>query len=359
MINNCLKRGEQAMKSDLYLSAKRRFVCIFSALVFVCLLPLSVDAIDDPRFSPYMEQYPYGWIDWHSKMIYGTGRGYLHHNGGMKNRAMRAAKVVALQSILKVAAGVRLDDKTTLEALGKGSVVIHLKAMIRFSDHKSAFIQNIAQPYFEVTLKAPLTGVSGLTSRLLTQLKSMDLNWRSFPRQAPGQRTGPGETSETWLILDGRTLPGQGKIVPALFPKIMSRAGDTLYQLEDVNEEAVVERGMATYVESSASIEELHSHLDSKMALLSQIVRLFSIRDAMAQSKRKKRRRFIIKEVEQAKGLAKTNLVVSDSDARELKAEDAASRILKDCRVVVVVSSPIGGVEGGRHFYFAQIGETR
>ena len=38
--------------------------------------------------------------------------------------------------------------------------------------------------------------------------------------------------------------------------------------------------------------------------------------------------------------------MISAEDAVKLKAEDSSSRILKKCRVVVIVSSPIGGVEG-------------
>jgi hypothetical protein len=61
---------------------------------------------------------------------------------------------------------------------------------------------------------------------------------------------------------------------------------------------------------------------------------------------RKKRRRFIIKKVQGLQGLSKTNLVISQKDALALQKEDSASRILKNCRVIVIVSSPVGGVEG-------------
>jgi hypothetical protein len=41
-----------------------------------------------------------------------------------------------------------------------------------------------------------------------------------------------------------------------------------------------------------------------------------------------------------------TNLLISAADTQDLKSEDASSQILKQCRVIVIVSSPIGGVEG-------------
>ena len=75
---------------------------------------------------------------------------------------------------------------------------------------------------------------------------------------------------------------------------------------------------------------------------------LFSPRIAHGEEKRrrKKRGKYIIKNVREAKGLMKTNLVISESDARDIRNEDASSQILKKCRVIVIVSSSLGGIEG-------------
>jgi hypothetical protein len=50
--------------------------------------------------------------------------------------------------------------------------------------------------------------------------------------------------------------------------------------------------------------------------------------------------------VKQIQGLKKTNLIISEGDAKRLKQEDSSSKILKQCRVIVVVSSSVGGIEG-------------
>ena len=52
-----------------------------------------------------------------------------------------------------------------------------------------------------------------------------------------------------------------------------------------------------------------------------------------------------------------TNLLISDTDTRQLKSEDASSRILKQCRVIVIVSSPIGGVEGKTDTLLAKVSD--
>ncbi|MEJ2199915.1 MAG: hypothetical protein P8X63_02710 [Desulfuromonadaceae bacterium] len=52
-----------------------------------------------------------------------------------------------------------------------------------------------------------------------------------------------------------------------------------------------------------------------------------------------------MKKVQNLQGLSRTNLVISEKDAQELKQEDASSQILQKCRVIIIVSSPIGGIE--------------
>jgi hypothetical protein len=43
--------------------------------------------------------------------------------------------------------------------------------------------------------------------------------------------------------------------------------------------------------------------------------------------------------------MAHTNAVISNHDAQRLRQEDAASKILKECRVIIITSVPIGGIE--------------
>ena len=45
--------------------------------------------------------------------------------------------------------------------------------------------------------------------------------------------------------------------------------------------------------------------------------------------KRKKRGKYIITDVQEVQGLMKTNVVISESDARSIREEDASNQILK------------------------------
>jgi hypothetical protein len=336
-----------------FFSSTVRILVVLGGILLTLATPSLGD--DDGPFQPFIEKYPEGWIDWDAGIIYGVGKGYLHLNGNSSNRAQRAAQVLALQAILKMAAGIRLDDRQTLEKLGDGKVVIYLKGFIRFTEHQSTFKDQAPHPYHEITLRAPLTGIDGLTSKLLRHLESKPETWQDFPVRTV--RPKDESDDQTWLVLDARPTAASAHVQPALFPKITTPSGNVIYELKNVDEEAVVARGMARYVLSEQTADKLQTSGTGWDALLGQVDALLSLREAHAEDKpkRQKRRRYIVKQVQEAQGLMRTNLVISENDARQLEEEDASSQILKKCRVIVIAASPIGGIEGRAMRYFASI----
>jgi hypothetical protein len=158
----------------------------------------------------------------------------------------------------------------------------------------------------------------------------------------------PGDEDEgaTWLVLDARGLGRSSPVQPALFPKILTEKGDAVFDLNVAEEGALVQKGMARYVVSDKSREEIAARVEQEGP--GGLARLFGIPWAMAQEsgERKRQGKVIVKDVSQVQGLMKTNLVISEADAKEVREEDASSQILKKCRVIVVVSSSLGGIEG-------------
>jgi len=303
-------------KSNFKSDKTFRWKTIACVILFTLFLPAFSSSIEDDRFFPFIEKYAYGNIDWDSGIIYGIGRGYLHLNKNSQSIALRAAQVVAAGNILKVAAGVRLDDRRTLEALGKDRVVIELKALIRYKLHKTEFIKDAKQPYYEVTLSAPITGVEGLTSMLITKLKTVPLDWLNLPN--PSDESVLDDEEKPWLVLDARNLPKKGPVKPAIFPKIVSETGETLYESSKVDESALVKRGMARYVVSDEPKEGLTSQKKSVDRILAEAGFSFLTDEAVAgdNEKRTRRKNYIVKDVKEAQGLMNTNLLISDTDTR-------------------------------------------
>ncbi len=331
-----------------------------SLFLFFCLLliPGLSAGVNPNLFQSYIEKSPLGQIDWDVGMIYGTGRGYLKLNKESKVKSLQAAKTLAYGNVLRLAAGMRLDEKLFLKSLGGEDFTVNIEALVKPQSFSKIFVDDPEDPYYEVTLVAPLKGMEGLTSKILSVLEEKSVEElkpaKALPTPAPIRI--PDEYEEKWLVLDGRNLQGDDSIQAALFPKIFDVAGQEVYQLERVDPNAVRERGMASYVVTDESRESIKSNSSMSGDFINHISLLLGPNQAIAAEKksRKKRRRYIVKEVKESMGLNHTNLLISASDARELREEDSASSILKKCRVIVILASPSGGIEGRRSIFFAQ-----
>lgn len=323
-------------------------------ILMIILVPARSDSISQNNFTAYIESFAQGSIDWDKGLIYGVGRGYLDKNV-TKIRALRAAQVIASGNIVKLAAGLRLDDRRTMESLGKDKVTIKLKAFLKIQKETKKIIADPKRPYYEVTQVASMKGLEGLTSKLISHLKSEPVDWIPPPLPS-GSTPDLDDEDEPWLVLDARKIAKTDPVKPAIFPKIVTGVGETIYSLPQVNEAALVERGMASYVTSDQTIKQMQSNKGPGPRILADLKDFLYPTQAYAETNKKnrrKRQKFIITEVKEAEGLLNTNLVISANDAIQLKSEDVSSQILKNCRVIVVVSSPISGIEGKLIQYFA------
>lgn len=297
-----------------------------------------------------MEQVPNGKIDWNNGYFYGVGLGYPHLNDGSKAKALRVAQAGALSAILQVASKVRVDDRSLIRDLAREKLIIQIKGLVRYEPYGREFVKKRPHPFYRVTYRAPLNGVEGLTSRLLNQLRTRSSSWKDLPE--PG-RLGDDDSSLPWLVLDARGLEKQTRVQPALFPKIVTDKGDAVYDVKKVDEGALKKRGMARYVVSDTSRDDLASCPAQNP--WNWLLDLISPDAAQAQERQKRKRRgkYIIKDVQGVQGLMKTNVVISESDAKSIREEDASNQILKKCRVIVIASSSLGGIEGKVFKYLA------
>ena len=317
----------------------------FTLLLAVLLLVAAPAVAGDQLFTPHIERHSNGWIDWDNGYIYGTGRAFAADNGNKRSRTIGAAQLVAAANIVKLASGLHLDNRHTLEKLGHGTFILKLKAFLRYRTHQQRFVQNSRRPYAEVTLVTPMRGVEGLTAAVLKQLKGHPLQWQKYP--LPDPVANMENSDAPWLVIDTRQLPRTAAVQPSLFPKITSSSGQTLYDLNKVYSGAHALRGMARYVHSNASAAEIVAELRHQRQPQEQPwwQQLLPGSNAWARPRRQ-RPRYIVATAQQVRGIARTNLVISNRDAEQLRREDEASKILKNCRVIIITSAPIGGIEG-------------
>jgi hypothetical protein len=203
----------------------------------------------------------------------------------------------------------------------------------------------------QVTYRAPLRGVKGLTRQLLTYFRDMVTPMQEAP--VP-QSQAEADASLPWLVLDARGLTADRSPQPALFPKIVTENNEIVSDANTVDEKVLVEQGMIHYVVSSKKPEEIS--LNRPGNLLAAFKKFLGSATAWAQGQNlpQKRGRYIVKNVQQTQGPGRTTLVISAADARALKSESETKQALQKCRVIVVVSSSVGGIEGVLPEWLAQ-----
>ncbi|HSP05524.1 MAG TPA: hypothetical protein VLR94_00015, partial [Acidobacteriota bacterium] len=144
----------------------------------------------------------------------------------------------------------------------------------------------------------------------------------------------------TGVVIDARAIA----VSPALFPKVQDPQKKDVYSVKHVSQDDLQKRGMASYATVSRDVQI------TRLFPKALVIPVSYMPEGAADSAKAKRRQGYKPLVVKATGAdgkaIKANLVVSEEDARKLQQLDQATGALKQCRVVVVVSSEVGGLEG-------------
>ena len=313
---------------------------------------LSFSWAQEKLFKPFIESRPNGKVDWDNGYFYGVGQGSLKLNGNSQAQALKVAQAGALSSILQVAARIRVDDQRTLLDLEQQQIIIRIQGLIEYEPFDQQTIKKGGDSFMQVTYRAPLRGVKGLTRQLLTRFRDSVTPLQEMP---VSQSKAEADASLPWLVLDARGLTADRSPQPALFPKIVTENNETVSDANTVDEEALVEQGMIHYVVSNKKPEEISLNRSGNLLVAFKKL-LVGPATAWAQGQNlpQKRGRYIVKNVQQTQGPGRTTLVISAADAKALKSENETQRALQKCRVIVVVSSSVGGIEGVLPEWLAQ-----
>jgi len=172
------------------------------------------------------------------------------------------------------------------------------------------------------------------------------------------------------VFFDARGLEEDGEpLNPAMYPEVQFEDANgkvhSVYDLSEVEESEASETGMVHYVTSNTPFEKI-SQLAGPRAL---VIRVFEIRRTPVRvaglnlpllfqqgvdfggkkGQKKHKYEFKFKAVK-ATGLQKANIMISARDALELKKTDEATKVLKNCKVIIISGGDIAGKEGKKGF---------
>jgi len=309
------------------------------------------------EFEPDIEEFDNGYIDWNEGYYYAKAVGYPDEIRGPRGVSMarRAAEVVALREIIKMAANIRINDEDTVGTYGDGNYVMKLTGRIRdFEIVDGEWMAEAAEPHYEMTVRAPIYGVEGVFWAIYQDELTRYRSTRGYRREPRMVEAGVVEEGLEAIIVDARGLGME----PALCPTIRTSGGDTIYSIDQVDPSSAKTSGLARYVKTDYTFEELKGQAKAGQLRLPALacvgIPLGLVAEAEATNaelepapqrprRRFKRKCFVVKAGKAEGEAGKTELVVSSEAAAEIQ---GSPDLLSQAKVIIITDSATAGVEG-------------
>jgi|WetSurMetagenome_2_1015567.scaffolds.fasta_scaffold00130_18 hypothetical protein len=245
-----------------------------------------------------------GCIDWTNRIIYAKGIGAPNPDqseAAQRPGALRAAQMIALRNALEALKGIYLNSSTTVENFMVKSDVITSKV----SGFVRGFEQKGKEKYMsdgsvELVMAIPLDGVGGIGDMLLG----------ASIGEKPSVTIFEGAKSKKAMVFTGLIIDCRGlNVKPALAPKILDESGKEVYGSAYVSRDWAIKYGIVGYAK------------DVKAA-----AKLDRVGKTPGQIKALK-----------AQGDNATDVVISDTDAADVRSAAQNLKFLSECRVILVV----------------------
>jgi hypothetical protein len=250
------------------------------------------------------EQAKTDGVNWETRTITAAGIGAPNLNvpqAAQRPGALRAAQMVALRNALEIAKGIFLNSTSTLEDHMSTSDVIttQVDGFIKGFSQKGK-VRYMSDGSVELIVEIPLDGIGGMTEMLLGSTLS------DQPQGATEKgNIGKNDKAFSGLIINCKGL----NLKPALSPKVLDEDGKEIYGSAHVSREWAVKYGIVGYVKSvedAAKLERAGKTPGEIKAL-------------------------------KASGKNNTDVVLSNNDARVVRAAAKKLKFLSECRVLFIV----------------------
>lgn len=282
-------------------------------LVFISvalILMVKVTGISAQQGSQFIETVgASGNINWTSGVIEAVGIGApperFYGKPQARPMAIRAAQMDAYRKLLEVTGGVRVDSMTLVKNYAVESDVIRSQVSGIVKGAQMVKTDYLSDGTVEVTVRMPMHGATSLGKTIYPNLFGKE-EAQTPPSPAPVPATPQEKTrSYTGLIVDARGIQAR----PAMSPKIIDESGQEVYGTMHVDREYAVQQGMSGYSRDVKTAESNPRVTDNPM---------------MVKGLR-------------TDGPGKSNIIISNQDASQIRASYGSGEFLKQCRVMIVL----------------------
>ena len=293
---------------------KSRFVSIAIIVGLLFLFAGAGFCQEKVSMNEWVEKVGQGSVNWSAGYIEAVGIGAPSDKSiGKANArpmAMRAAKVDAYRNLLEITKDVQVDSATTVKDFTVESDVINTQVNGLVKGAQVVKTDYMSDGTVEVTLRIPLYG--GILAQTIMPLAIAKPPVPPAPSvlEAPAPAvTAPAAPAApvayTGMVVDARGIQAR----PAMSPRVFDEDGKEVYGSANVDREYAVQQGMSGYA------RDLNAAQSNQRVTVNPIT---------------------VKALKTS-GPGKSDLIISNADAQQIRASAENMTFMKKCRVMVVL----------------------
>lgn len=308
---------------------KKRIFVVAAIVIGMCFLTgvAEVYAQQNSGAGEYVQNVgTAGNVNWSTGTLTAVGVGSpperFYGKPQARPMAMRAAQVDAYRKLLEVVNGVRVDATTMVKDYAVESDVVRTQVEGIVRGAAIVKTEYLSDGTVEVTVIMPLSGAGNSLGQAVYPRVMETPGFPPAPSTgypavptvpqvpttpapaAPAPVQAGGEVF-TGLVIDARSIQAR----PAMSPKIIDESGEEVYGSMHVDREYAVQQGMSGYARDLTA----------------------------AQSNARVTNNPLTVKGLKSEGPGKSNIVISNADANQLRAASENLSFLKKCRVMIVL----------------------
>lgn len=306
---------------------------------------------------PYREKLPDGEVDWFEGWIRVTATAPIDQavpKGKGAMDARRVALVKAQAAALRIAMRVPVDSERRLESFE--ALRVKVKGVVSGGQ---VLTEETRGKEFVLTLEVPVSGVRGLRSEVLPVVLPPE-EPEPAPKPKPKPAPAPKATEESKVETSAEPAEvasvtvdaSEAGVRPALFPRIVDPQGQEVYSVKTVGRLGASQKALAKYTigrsEDGKQIGSMEAGPSLPLAFVAPGAPLWLLQASPEGGRKRGGGQTLMVKASGAKGTLRSDIVVTEETAKKLREAESASGVLSQAKVVVVVRSDVGGVEGRR-----------
>ena len=218
--------------------------------------------------------------------------------------ALRAAQVDAYRNLLETVQGVQIDSSTSVKDFTVESDIINTKVAGLVKGAQVVNRSYLSDGTVEVTVRMPLSGIAkAIIPQTIADDKKTDLKEH---KPAPfSKKSAPADEVYTGLVIDARGMQAR----PAISPKVFDENGAEVYGTLIVTKEYALQQGISGYARDLTAAQS-----NERVTANPLTVKAISV-----------------------EGAGKTDIKISNDDAKTIRAAKDNLTFLQKCRVMIVL----------------------